>query len=69
MTNRERLRRAIHLNVSRACNKDLEVDVTGLAIQLSSKYQQSGVPLDAICAEIQTALAARKSTAPLSATQ
>jgi len=69
MTNRERLRRAILRNVSRACNKDLEVDVTGPAIQLSSKYQQSGVPLDAICAEIETTLAARKSTARFSATQ
>lgn len=34
------------------------VDVTALAIRLSSRYPQSGIALDAICGQIEAAVAA-----------
>jgi hypothetical protein len=57
MSNRERLREAIQETVSDAINGGRTIDVNDLAIKLSSKYSQSGLTINAICAEIAGGLA------------
>lgn len=49
---------AISSEVSLAVRNRNEVDVDYLAIELSSRYPQSGLPIDAICGEIETSLKA-----------
>lgn len=55
MSKREQLERAIKITVARTIKQGEPIDVTALAIRLSSKYQQSGVALDAICGQIEVA--------------
>jgi hypothetical protein len=57
MSNRERLREAIQETVSDAINGGRTIDVNDLAIKLSSKYSQSGLTINVICAEIAGGLA------------
>jgi hypothetical protein len=60
MSKREQLERAIKITVARTMKQGQVIDVTAMAIRLSSKYQQSGVALDAICGQIEAAVAAKR---------
>lgn len=60
MSNRDQLERAIKITVARTIKQGQPIDVTALAIRLSSKYQQSGIALDDICGQIEAAVAARR---------
>jgi len=56
MNNRERLQRAMRLYVTRAKRRCESVDVNKLALSLSSRYPQSGVPIHVICEQIEAML-------------
>lgn len=56
MGNRELLIEAIGSEVILAAQEQNAVDVNYLAIKLSSRFPQSGMPINAICAEIETSL-------------
>ena len=53
---REQLQRAIFRIAKRTGNGQSSPDVTGIALRLSSKYPQSGLTIDEICAEITSRL-------------
>lgn len=57
-TKRQLLERAITTAVTREMAQDRTVDVTAMAIRLSSRYPQSGIALDAICGKIEAVVAA-----------
>ena len=59
-TKRELLERAIRTAVTREMAQDRAIDVTQLAIRLSSRYPQSGIALDTICGKIEAAVAATR---------
>jgi hypothetical protein len=59
-TRRELLERAIRIAVTREMAQDRTIDVTALAIRLSSRYPQSGIALDAICGKIEAEVAATR---------
>lgn len=60
MSKRDQLERAIKITVARAIKQNQTIDVTELAIKLSSKYQQSGIALDTICGQIEAVVAAKR---------
>lgn len=64
LTKRNQIERAIQISVTRAMTRDQAVDVTALAIALSSKYPQSGITLDTICGQIEAALAGGRDEPP-----
>jgi len=66
LTKRRQIERAIRLSVARATTQGEAVDVTALAIALSSRYPQSGITLDAICGQIEAALAGAHDEPPAS---
>jgi len=55
--NRERLSRAMNSVVARAIKRGQAVDVDQMALSLSSKYPQSGIPIDLICQQIEAIVA------------
>jgi hypothetical protein len=57
MSNRERLQRVMRLYATRAIRRRQEVDVGKLALRLSSRYPQSGLPIHQICQQIEAMLA------------
>jgi len=53
MSNLDRLRRAVKANVRQHLKFDQPIDVKGLARRLSTTHAQSGLSVEAICAEIE----------------
>ena len=56
MSNRDKLRDAIAAEATAVVAQNQPVNIAALALELSSRYPQSGITLDQICAEIETAL-------------
>jgi len=61
---REQIERAIRAFVTQAMTEGQPVDVTALAIALSSEYPQSGFTLDAICEQIGAVVARGRDELP-----